>query len=203
MLSSHFCQFSLLNRNEQLRHESELAAYAQHKFRAVYGEASNQWVLKPGSAGRDDAFLISAVEQGLIESLRDVMREKNLTLMSVQPYFAIAFNRARKTIGGATGWFVVPEEGRFVVGLFGEGQWKTLASRRAGKPWTTTVFDVLDREKQLLGLESNEYNRVLIYAPQLDPAHKFADDRYHVELLGREEMLDLSMNDKARDAMAA
>ncbi|MBI1905701.1 MAG: hypothetical protein HYS20_05580 [Rhodocyclales bacterium] len=203
VLSNHFCHYALLKMSEQLKGESELAAFAQHKLRGVYGDAVNQWTLKPSGGGRLDAFPVSATEEALLESLREVIGEKNHALVSVQPYFATAFNRSREALGNLGGWFVVPEAGRVVLSLFSEGRWGALASRRVGPRWMEDLFDVLEREKQLLDLEPGECRKVLLYAPQLDPAFRFDDERYLVELLGRDEMFDLAAGDKVRYAMAA
>jgi hypothetical protein len=200
VLSSHFCHFALLRKQDELTGHEELLAYARHKMKVAFGGAVGDWVLKLSIAGERSGHVASAVDSALLDEIRTLCRERNLRPVSICPYLAVAFNRCRKTLEKRTAWFVVHEDGRVVVSLFRNGNWASLASRRVGPQWKLDLSNVLDREQQLVEVEGTECNQVLLYA--LEPSHAgdFRGSRYQVELLRPDPLIPLG---EAAYAMAA
>lgn len=183
VLSSHFCHYALLKKSEGLTGHDELLAYARHRMKATFGDAVGDWSMKLSDAGEKSGYIASAVDGALLEAIHVLCREKNLHLVSIRPYLAVAFNLCRKALQDHTAWFVVHEDDRLVVSLFNAGKWASIASRRVGPHWKTELFDVLDREQQLLEVEGADCREVLLYAPQLPHANDFRRSRYQVELI--------------------
>jgi len=183
VLSNHFCHYALLKRRDELTGHDERLAYARHRMKAAFGEAGGTWHLKLSDAGVGSGYLASAVDGALLEGVRALCRDKGHRLVSIQPYLAVAFNRCSKALEKRTAWFVVQEEARLVVSLFNSGMWASVASRRVGPNWKTELFQVLDREQQLVESKGAECNDVLLHAPGLSHAGDLNGGRYRVELL--------------------
>lgn len=183
VLSNHFCHYALLRKQDELTGHDELLAYARHRMNLAFGETVADRVLKVSDAGEKGGYVASAVDDALLQDIRALCREKNLHLVSIRPYLAIAFNRCRRALEHRSAWFVVHEEGRVVVSLFSNGIWTSLASRRVGPQWKTELIQVLDRERQLVEVEGTECSQLLLYAPELSHAGDFRDSGYQVEIL--------------------
>ena len=190
VLSSHFCHFALLKNSEGLTGDDEWVAYARHRMKATFGETIADWSLVLSYSGEQGGYLACAADGALLEAIRALCKERHLQLTSIRPYLATAFNRCRSALETRTAWFVVHEEGRFVVSLFKNGEWESIASRRMLRDWKAELFDVLDREQQLLEVEGAGCKDVLLYAPELPHVGDFKGGRYRVEQV-RAEALDV------------
>jgi hypothetical protein len=183
VLSNHFCHYALFRKNEELTGQSELLAYARHRMKAVFGETAPDRVLKLTNVGAGGGYVASAVDGTLLEEIRTLCREKNLRLVSIRPYLAVAFNRCRNALERRSTWFIVHEDGRVIAALFKDGNWISLASRRVGREWKAELPTVLDREQLLAEVDGAECSEVLLYAPGLSHVGDFPGSRYQVELL--------------------
>jgi len=183
ILSSHFCHFALLPRNDALAGRAELLAYARHRMKAVLDDTAGEWVLTLSDAGGRNGHVASAVDGALVESIRTLCREKNLGLASIRPHFAVAFNTCRKALEDRSAWFVVHEDGLVTVSHFSHGNWQSLARRRVGPRWQAELVQVLDREQLLMEGEAAECNHVLLLAPEYPRAGTSQEGRYQFEIL--------------------
>lgn len=148
ILSNHFCHFALLERPRALSTDAEALAYAKQRLQTLFGNAAGECDVELSPSGKD-AWLACCVPSALLRELRDVFTAKRAAVMSIQPYFAAAWNRRGHRVRGKSGWFVVHESRRLVVGLVAKGRWVHLAARRTGDS-LDQVLDVLDRERELL-----------------------------------------------------
>jgi hypothetical protein len=183
VLSSHFCHYALLRKSDELTGPVELLAYARHRMKAMFGEAVGHWAFKLSDGGEKSGYLASAIDGQLLTEIRVLCRDKNLHLTSIRPHLAVAFNHCRKALRNRSAWFVVHEEGRFVVSLFRNGNWTWLASRRAAPQWKAGLSNLLDREQQLVEAEGAECRQVILYAPGLSDAGDFRGSRFQVEMI--------------------
>lgn len=202
VLSSHFCQYALVEKNVLIKGEDELIAYARHRLRTVYGDVADHWVLRVSDAGKADAYLVCAMESELLQQIAAICQTGNLRLDSVQPYFSIVFNRHRGLLDAATAWLIVHEAGRLLIGLFVEGEWRAISNRRAGANWQLELPAVVSREKQLLGLAEREFNQIWVHAPGIRAIDLQAGE-YAARVLETQGLADLELSDRVRYAMAA
>lgn len=188
-ISNHFCRYALLPDPAVLTHESEVLAYARHKMRALFGDTGEAWELRP--CRFPNALLVCAAPVGLLRAARALCAEYRMPVSSIQPYFAAAFNRFRQQIGRESGWFLVQEKGRLVLGRLVEGRWQHLASRRTTGDDPESLFQVLARECRLAGAPGNGRVWLSSATQHYQPAD-LSRDGYVIRVLeaGRELGLD-------------
>lgn len=201
VLSNRFCRYAWLPANPELKTPEEWLAYATHRMRAIYGDAAQNWELKISST-REGARLVNAVDRALLEHLRTFCEEKRLTLASVQPYFATAFNRHRNALQKQSGWFVVEEERHFTIALFDRHAWKTLITRRTPSSSAADLLNTLDRERRLIGLEDGTYTNVWLHSWRPQQFKLPQDARYQLHPVSSNPYR-LSVAEGAAYAMAA
>ncbi|HTN94275.1 MAG TPA: hypothetical protein VMJ33_06835 [Gallionella sp.] len=166
ILSNHFVHFLLLPWNDVALTEEEKLSLLQLRFAEVYGEASATWELRLNEGSFGSPSLASAVDQGLLEQLKNIFDESTLRLKSIQPNLMAAFNRCYRKLGKDPAWLVVAEQGVFCVGLLREGEWQSIRLRRIEGEWFDEAMLVLERE-MLLAEEQYERSKVYLYAPEM------------------------------------
>lgn len=166
IISNHFVHFLLLPWSDVALTEAEKLSLLQHRFAEVYGEASATWELRLNEGSFGSPSLASAVDQGLLEQLKDIFNESPLRLKSIQPYLMTAFNICRRKLGKDAAWFVLVEQGVFCIGLLRNGQWQSIRLRRTEGDWFDEAMLVLERE-MLLAEKEYESSKVYIYAPEI------------------------------------
>lgn len=165
VLSNHFVRYAVLAPSKALRTRADWLAYARHVFETTYGTPARAWDVRV--SGR----VAAAVDSALLAELRTIP-----TLRSVQPYVMAAFNARRRRLKAKSAWFVVQEPGRLALGLFRDGDWHLLRTRRIGADWS--LADLLEREA--VSIDAPECTRAVLCAENPVP---------HA---GRYELLDLT-----------
>lgn len=151
VLSSCFARFQVLPWMEEVQTAEEAKAYAGIHFRQVYGVAAESWEIMVSEEPPGQASLACAVDRALLEALHALAVEKAWRLVSVQPAFALAWNRWRNRLDGQGGFFAVTEEGALCLASLSGGQWRTLRNRRlAGTPLAEALAGALE-EQEMLG----------------------------------------------------
>jgi hypothetical protein len=169
ILSNHFVRYALIPRCEQLSGEEEEMALVRHSFTKIYGAAAEAWEIRLSEDGGNGPRVASAVDQRLVESLREVLASSVMKLRSIQPYLMAAFNQWRGRLGREAG-FVLVEPGRLCLALLRDRQWRAVRTARISlAAWPLELALVLDRERYLWasGDSSSEpAPAILVYAPE-------------------------------------
>lgn len=166
IISNHFVHYLMLPWNDVVLTDAEKLSLLQHRFAEVYGEASATWELRLNEGSFGSPSLASAVDQGLLEQLKNIFNESPLRLKSIQPYLMTAFNTCRRKLGRDAAWFVLAEQGVFCIGLLRNGQWQSIRLRRTEGDWFDEAMLLLERE-MLLAEKEYEGSKVFIYAPEI------------------------------------
>jgi hypothetical protein len=160
VLSNYFVRYALLPWNGALKRDADWLAFARHRFAAVHGNATDDWVVRVCNTGHQRPRIASAIDHELLLALEQAMPSR-MTLRSVQPYLTAAYNRLQHAIVKEQSWFVVEEPGRLTVALIDQGYWKAVRTRRRDVSSGMTLLDILDRENALLALEEPCFRVVL------------------------------------------
>ena len=166
VLSNHFVRYALVPWDEKLSSEAEQAAFARYHFVRVYGEAAEGWAVRQSGTAADAAQVASAVDQELLDALRETLKPAGLRLISIQPYLMHAYNRWQSLLHVGARWFAVGEPGRLCLALLEPTRWLALNSYRIEGDWPQALVQRLDRERHRV--EATEIpNEVYLYAPEL------------------------------------
>lgn len=164
VLSNHFSRYMLVPWSEDLSGEAERLAYAQHRFRELYGDVANQWELRL-SPERDGApQLSSAVDRRLLAAARDIFTRRGMAIASIQPHLMAAYNAAYPLLQGRTAWLGLVEPGMLFLALLQNGQWMRLRSMRIGAAWQAELPRLLEREACVAGAAGGA-SEVLLAVP--------------------------------------
>lgn len=131
VLSNHWVRYLVLPWQPTLVGPAELHALARLRFERTFGEAAAGWTIRCSDPAWGEATVACAVDAALIDALRARLAARRLRLASVQPLLMAAYNQVRRQL--ATGAaFAIVESGRLCLGLFDQGHWRDIVSRRAG-----------------------------------------------------------------------
>jgi hypothetical protein len=133
VLSNHFVRYLLIDWPQGLRGAAEREALLRLRFRAVYGERSQDWRLAVSGTEAGTRGLACAVEDELLAALRETLAAARLRLEAAAPYLVVAFNRAREQVRGEETWFVAVEPGRLGLASFTGGRWASVRNERIGE----------------------------------------------------------------------
>lgn len=199
VLSNHYCHYALFSRPAGIAGESEAHAYVLNRMQALYGETVKSAELRLSPVGRR-AWFACCIPNALIAQAREVFAAKRTALVSIQPYFAAAWNRRASAMRGRSGWFLVQEVKRLVAAYVSNGQWMHVASRRCADD-LEQMLDVLDRERELLPAHHAQ-RTVWLYGSALAHVPSVHRD-YVITVISAPGTDALDAEDKARYAMVA
>lgn len=182
ILSNHFMHYALLPWNGALKNAEEESVVARHHFRQLYGAAADAWELRLSAGRAGDALLASAVEGDLLTGLRQVFAEAGMRLRSIQPSLMAVCNGCRDTLRDCSAWLVLHESGSLCLGLLQQGRWASIRTMRAAPDWQQSLPLLLERESYLIEQEA-QTERVLVWAPELEPASMPSDSRWQFDSL--------------------
>lgn len=169
VLSSRFVRFALIPWSEQIASPEELEAYARFRYQEVYGACADDWQLRVAPAPAGQPRLAAALERGLLEPLQAALKACGGRLASVQPYLMVAFNRFTGQLPAGDFLFVLAEPGRSTLLLAREGRWAAVRSLAAGDE-DAQLLALVERERELQGLEGEARAAVYLHAPGRDGA---------------------------------
>jgi len=116
VLSNHFVRYAIVPWSSSLSTAAEEDAYIRHHFAKIHGERAKAWGLRASESAADAPRLASAVDQALIDSIRDCFpKGGKARLISVQPRLMSKFNEWRRSIPEAV--------------QNGKGAWRALLDR--------------------------------------------------------------------------
>lgn len=122
VLSNRLIRYATITFSTQLQNYPVQEAFARHSLTQVYGTAAEQWELRiqRGKAGAPS--LVSAVDQALLEGLRQACAAHKLELCSITPYLMPVFNNYQKSIISDPSWLVINEPGYSLFVLLSGGE---------------------------------------------------------------------------------
>lgn len=133
VLSNHYARYLLIDWPQGLRGAAEREALLRLRFRAVYGERSQDWRLAVSGSAAGTRSLACAVQSELLDALRETLAAARLRLEAATPYLVVAFNRSREEVRGEETWFVAVEPGRLGMASFAGGRWASVRNERIGE----------------------------------------------------------------------
>jgi len=152
VLSNQFVRYAVLPWSAALKSHAEWLAFARHRYLAVHGPVAEGWTIRVAPALRERPRIASAVDSALIAALKEKINAC-ASLVSVQPYLMVAYNRAQAAIAQQTCWLAIEEPDRLTLALVDRGMWRAIRIRRKEHDWHTTLPLLLDRESALIGLD--------------------------------------------------
>ena len=129
VLSNHFVRYAVLPWNPELVTAAEFAVAAAQRIQLTYGDAARGWEVRASAAEWGQAGIVCAIDAALLAALAEHVGRAGLRLVSVEPLLMKAFNTLRRDLA-ADGALAVVEAGRVCVGVFSQGQWLSVMSRR-------------------------------------------------------------------------
>ena len=163
VLADQFVRYALLPWNAALKSGEQWLALARHRLGAVHGAAAAEWDVKLTETAPAGPRLACAVDRALLGELAATFTAANERLISVQPFLVAAFNRIRTTIGSASCWLVIEEQGRLTLAFIQHGVWVAVRSRRTDSGWRASLPELIERETAFLAL-SEPCMRVIVCA---------------------------------------
>jgi len=158
VLSNAFVRYLVVNGGEMLSGAEERLALAKHDFMKVYGGVTQDWEIRISAADAGGKYLASAVDAELIEQLRHIFSTTGFKLVSIQPYFALAFDTWCTKLDGKSshGIFLSETSGYCYAGI-GADAWEFMRSGRWEENDPAETFQrVIGREAYLSGATQRE-----------------------------------------------
>lgn len=129
-LSSHFVRYALVPWTEALATPAEEERYVRHHFTKIHGERAKGWAVRATGAPPGEPRLASAIDAGLLASLKGIFQGKQAKLVSIQPALMRRFNAARKDLPKEGAWLVIAEHERACVALHGGKAWRAVQNAK-------------------------------------------------------------------------
>ncbi|HEX9184394.1 MAG TPA: hypothetical protein VF876_14160 [Burkholderiales bacterium] len=174
VLSSHFVRYCLVPQSELLATREDEARFARHNFIRIHGAAAEGWSVRVSAADgvAGGSGVASAIEQELVDALRELARRHGLRARALQPALMAAFNRARASLPAGGCRLLVLEPGLAVSALLEPG-WRRVRSQRLSAPLAQALGALLERERALEG--EGPAGAVTCVLPLLDPGEPLAE----------------------------
>ncbi len=128
VLSNHFVRYAVLPWNPELVTAAEFAVAAAQRIQLTFGDAAHGWEVRASAGEWGEAGIVCAIDAALLAALGERLR-----LVAVEPLLMNVFNALRRDIE-PDGALAVVEPGRVCVGVFSQGQWRSVMSRRGDDP---------------------------------------------------------------------
>lgn len=186
IVANDFVRYLMLPQQPISMRPAEQHAYAAATYREVYGAVADGWHIKLHDAEPNQATLVAAIDEKLLESLKQVSLKYQLKLVSVQPYLMRVFNSLSKQVGKLNGYLVIVESRRLLLLSMLQGQCQNLRTvninAASGEDWQLEFKNLLARESLLDDLTGRE---VLVYAPTQKNTKLNAIEGWHLRRIGQ------------------
>lgn len=200
ILSNHFTRYAMVPWSDELADETEELAYARHTFSEMYGRDAENWELRisPGQPGKPQ--LASAVDAGLLGSLRDMFGRQQVNLASTRPHLMAACNACQAALRRQSAWLALVEPGNLCLALLENGQFSWVRTVRTGAHWHKELPFLLDREALVAnaGVPTDE---VLLWAPDHQTIPAVAGGHWKIRQLQPAQMPGIAPELDSRFAM--
>ncbi len=180
VLSSRLVQYATVKLNGALKSYPEQEGFARHVLTQTYGPAAGQWELRIQRGKENTPWLVSAVDQGLLQGLRRICANRKLRLRSLTPHLMLAFNRFRKTLAADPAWLVLSEPGHALFVLLNKGEFAAINGVAHFN--LADLPKQLDRENLICGLPE-PCRTVYLHAPSVKEAPEMLAAGYQLNKL--------------------
>jgi hypothetical protein len=160
VVSSVFARYALVPFSADVVGHEANVLLAKHVFRRIHGERVDAWCAAVAHAPAGAALMACALDTELLARLDAAARERGVTLLSVEPALAAAFNAARRRLPDSC-WVAIAEPQYLAVGLLRARQWRYLATER-GAADTAAATRALAREAILAEEDGSALPRWLV-----------------------------------------
>lgn len=152
IVSDSFARYALIPWFGEVKHQAEISLLSRIQFEELFGKAVADWEIQVDMLDYAKAGIGCALDKVLVKALEDLCFSHKVRLMSLQPYFMGAFNRARGYIGESA-LFAVVEFGQCVLVSIMNGAWHSIRSIRLGQSLEKELLVSIEREILLQGLD--------------------------------------------------
>lgn len=121
IVSDHFVRYVAFESADALHGEDETVEYARFRFGSVYGDAARGWRICVSRKLPGAARVAAAVDAALVDALAARVRAKGWKLEALEPALAGRYDRLRRQLRAAQGWFALAEAGRLSALRFCRG----------------------------------------------------------------------------------
>ncbi|MCB5183833.1 hypothetical protein LG201_01285 [Methylobacillus gramineus] len=169
VVSNHFANYSIIPWNAGLTSQQEQQAFVRHCFLQAYGEFSRKWDVRTSPAAYGSPTLASAIDDQLLQALRQEFRQAGMPLRNIHPHLMMAMNVVRQQFGRKplppSLCLVMLEHGRLLIALIENGKWLSLQSYAAESDLELQLEALIEREAIIAGTDASSWP-VFIYWPE-------------------------------------
>lgn len=151
-------------------------ALALSCLRSIYGDAVGSWRVVVDATGFGRASLAAAVDEALVESLRETLARRSLRLVSLQPHLAASLRRCQGQLHADDSGFVVVEPGCVTALFRRDDGWSEVTNRRCLADIDSDSFHTVVQCVDADSLRGGE-GAIVLVAPRSMTIEKLADGR--------------------------
>ena len=199
VLSNKLARYAMIPPNVKLKKYAGREAFARHVMSQTYGGIVNQWVLRIQHQNPSAPWLVSAIDQDLLQNLQLICINSKLKLGGVTPWLVPVFNRLRKQSIADPSWLVLNESGVSLCVLINNGEIISV-----NETYHDNINDlplILDRENLLSPL-AEPCKIVYLHAPFGTNLPALKSVEYEINMLEIPVLQGLPNNADAYYAMA-
>ncbi len=148
VLSSRLAHMAAAPANNAIALTAEQLAYAEITLRHRFGNLADNWQVSACETG--STVVAAAVDEQLLEMLREVLAPRRLQARTVTPIAVAAFNALRRRLHSAARFVVVESDCATVVRL-DRGTWSSVQVHALRADPARSLGHVLDRDNNLAG----------------------------------------------------
>lgn len=199
VLSNRLARFAVIPPSPKLKTHAAQEAFARHVMSQTYGAVTSQWTLRIQHGKATEPWLVSAIDQTLLENLKLICANNKLKLGLVNPYLVPVFNRFSKQIKVDTSWLVITEPGASLFLLSKGGEISSVSSANHDSIKDLPVL--LDREN-LVSTLTEPCRNVYLHAPLMGNLSAMDSLGYQINKLEIVSQQGFPVNAYGHDAMA-
>jgi hypothetical protein len=146
LLSDRFVRYQILEWRPGVATRAEWRAYAMHGFTAVHGDTAKDWQFRIDLVPPGRPSLACAIDNTLVETLRDLSSKRASRLVGVRPQFVKLFNRKHFSAHHKEQiWFAVVEDCHLCLGVQAGKTWRVLRNEAAPDGWLSALPGMIRR----------------------------------------------------------
>lgn len=154
-LSDRFVRYQVLESRSGIVTRAEWRSYARHAFSTVHGDAVKDWDFRIDLVPPGQPSLACAIDNALIETLRELAAKRTSRLVGIRPQFVKLFNRRHfATQQQDQLWFAVVEEHHVCLGVQANKVWRAVRNEAAPDGWQAALPGMIRRVRA--GLDQAE-----------------------------------------------
>lgn len=187
IIANDFVRYLMLPCSPIPMSPAEQHAYASATYREVYGAVADGWHIKLNDAAPNQPTLVAALDENLLETLKQISLKHQLKLTNVQPYLMRTYDELSKQVGKLSGYLVILESKRLLLLSLLNGQCQNLRTISINTAaitddWQLELKNLLARELLMDEITGRE---VLVYAPTQKNIKLNAIDGWHIRQVGQ------------------